>query len=385
LAFQIKNFVSIVAAMINRMKATQTQLTDFNVGAIGRTLVEAPAAEIDQLYQQMFNGLREAIPVAVYQSFSFPPLAAAGSTGTIQVTIAASQSATLVSSGTLFASTVTAVTYAVTADTVIPAGITSINVPVAATTTGSATNLVVDVSFTLTPSPSGFVSAVNLAPFVNGLDAETTTQQQVRFNAFIASLPRGTIPALYYGMSVASVLDANGNVIERPVFTSVVEPYLTDSTQPISLVNCYVHNGVGSTSAALVTNVTSSLYGYYTSAGVAVPGYKAAGVKLVVAAATEVDINVAGVITAATGYSTADTEVNGVTVPGLITLATAAITAYLQSIPIGGSALVAELYALVMGIAGIANYVPSLPAVESTTSTTAQKIMPGTITITGPA
>jgi hypothetical protein len=69
----------------------------------------------------------------------------------------------------------------------------------------------------------------------------------------------------------------------------------------------------------------------------------------------------------------------------LITLATAAITAYLQSIPIGGSALVAELYALVMGIAGIANYVPSLPAVESTTSTTAQKIMPGTITITGPA
>jgi hypothetical protein len=381
LAFQIKNFVSIVAAMINRMKATQTQLTDFNVGAIGRTLVEAPAAEIDQLYQQMFNGLREAIPVAVYQSFSFPPLAAAGSTGTIQVTIAASQSATLVSSGTLFASTVTAVTYAATADTVIPAGITSINVPVAATTTGSVTNLVVDVSFTLTPSPSGFVSAVNLAPFVNGLDAETTTQQQVRFNAFIASLPRGTVPALYYGMSMATVLDANGNVIERPVFTSVVEPYVTDPTQPVGLVNCFVHNGVGNTSALLVAQAKASLYGYYTAAGVAVPGYKAAGVNVTVAAATEVAVNVAGVIKAATGYATADTVVGGVTVPGLVTLATAAIISYLQGVPIGGSALIAEITALVMNISGVANYAPSLPAAD-TASTPAQKIMPGTLALT---
>ena len=63
MAFQIKNFASIVASMINRMSATQNKVTDFNVGAVGRTLIEAPAIEIDQLYQQMFNGLKEAIPV----------------------------------------------------------------------------------------------------------------------------------------------------------------------------------------------------------------------------------------------------------------------------------------------------------------------------------
>jgi len=380
LAFQIKNFVSIVAAMINRMKATQTQLTDFNVGAIARTLVEAPAAEIDQLYQQMFNGLREAIPVSIYQSFSFPPLAAFAATGTIQVTITAQTTATLVSAGTLFSATVSATQYAATADTIIPAGVSTAAIPVAATVVGSSTNLVVDVSFTLTPSPSGFVSAVNLAPFVNGMDAETAAQQQLRFNAFIASLPRGTIPALYYGMSVAVVLDANGNVIERPVFTSVVEPYLTDPTQPVGLVNCYVHNGVGNTSAALVAQAAQSLYGYYTSGGVAVPGYKAAGIKVPVAAATEIAVNVTGVITAATGYSKPDLVINGVTVPGLITLATAAVFAYLQGIKIGGSALIAELVALVMAIPGIANYAPSLP-VADTPSTTAQKIMPGAITL----
>lgn len=381
MTFQIKNFVSIAASMVNRMKVTQSQITDFNIGAVGRTLVEAPAAEIDQLYQQMFNGLVEAVPVSVFQSFSFPPLAAAGATGTIQVTISAQTTATVIEAGALFSSTVTSTQFAATTTTIIPAGTTTVAVAVAATTTGSATNLVVDVPFTMTPSPAGFVSATNLAPFVNGQDAETSAQQQVRFNAFIASLPRGTIPALYYGMSVASVLDANGNVIERPVFTSVVEPYVTDGTQPVGLVLCYIHNGVGSTSSALVTNATASLYGYYTSAGVAVPGYKAAGVKVVLAAATEVAVNVAGAITAAAGYSKVDTVVNGVTVPGLITLATAAIFSYLQSIPIGKSALVAELYALVMAIPGVYNYAPTLPAAD-VTSTNSQKIMPGTIALT---
>jgi hypothetical protein len=381
LAFQIKNFASIVASMINRMKATQSKQTDFNIGAVGRTLVEAPAAEIDQLYQQMFNGLREAIPVSIYTSFSFAPLAACASTGTIQVIVTASPVASLIPAGTLFAATVSSIQYAATADTLIPAGVTSVNVPVAATVVGSATNLVVDIAFTLTPSPAGFVSATNLAPFVNGLDAETPAQQQIRFNAFIASLPRGTIAALYYGMSVATVLDANGNVIERPVFTSVVEPYLTDPTQPVALVNCYVHNGVGNTSVALVAQAAQSLYGYYTSAGIPVPGYKAAGVRVPVAAATEVAVNVAGFITASAGYSKPDIEVDGETVSGLITQATAAVFAYLQSIPIGQSALNAKITELVMAIPGVFNYTPTLPAGD-TASTNTQKIMPGMLAFT---
>jgi hypothetical protein len=38
MAFQIKNFVSIVAAMVNHMRATQDKITDFNVGSVARTL-----------------------------------------------------------------------------------------------------------------------------------------------------------------------------------------------------------------------------------------------------------------------------------------------------------------------------------------------------------
>lgn len=361
------------------MKATQTQITDFNIGAVGRTLVEAPAIEIDQLYQQMFNGLVEAIPVSVYQSFSFPPLAALASTGTIQITIASSLSATDIPAGTVFASTVTSNTYASTTDVIIPPSTTTASIPVAATTTGSATNLVVDVSFTATPSPSGFVSATNLAPFINGQDAETAAQQLTRFNAFIAALPRGTIGSLIYGMSLANIQDVNGNVIEKVVFSSVIEPWLSDDTQPVSVVNCYIHNGVGSTSSELLTATEQVIYGYYAN-NVAVPGYKAAGVQVNIYIASEVTVAVTGVITALPGYSKTDTVVNGVTVPGLITLATAVVQAYLIGQPLGGAAFKAEIIALVMNIPGVQNYVPSLPS-SDVIATKLQKIMPGTITL----
>lgn len=381
MAFQIKNFVSIVASMLNRMKITQNQITDFNIGAVGRTLVEAPAAEIDQLYQQMLNGLLQAIPVSVYKSFSFPPLSASAATGTIVVTIASSASAILIPAGTQFSSTVSQTVYASTNDVIIPIGNTVANVTVSATTVGSSTNIINGVPFTMTPSPSGFVSASNPSPFVNAIDAETPSQQKIRFNSFIASLPRGTVAALYYGMSLATVVDSNNNVIERVVYSSVVEPYLTDITQPIALVNCYIHNGIGSTSSALLMQAKKIIYGYYTAMGVAVPGYKAAGVNVQMYVATEVPVNVSGSIVALPGYSLSDVTVGGVTIPGLDTLAESAVYTYLQTLPIGSSALMAEIYAIVMAIPGVYNYLPTLPTTDQTVTNT-QKIVPGTVEIT---
>jgi hypothetical protein len=380
LAFQIKNFVSIVASMINRMKATQLALTDFNVGAVNRTLIEAPAIEIDELYQQMFNGLKEAIPVSIYQAFNFPPLSAFAATGTMIVTINASAQATLIVAGTAFTSSVTSNVYTATASITIPVGATTANVPVAANVTGSTTNLVQDVAFAMTPSPSGFVSATNPSVFINGDDQESTAAQQLRFTAYIASLPRGTVAALYYGLSLANVLDVNGNVIEIVAYANVIEPYLTDPLQPVSLVNCIVHNGVGSTSTALVASGRNMLFGYYDAAGTAVPGYKGAGVNVTVSAATEAPVNVSGTITANAGISLVDQVTNGITIQGLNTLANSAIFTYLQTRPIGQPALQAEIVALVMAIPGVYNFTLTAPTTDVTVTGT-QKVMPGAIAL----
>src|SRR3546814_2193358 len=102
MAFQTKDFVSIVASMINWMRSTQSKITDFNIGSVARTMVEAPAAEIDELYQQFFFGLKEAIPVSVYQSFDFEPIEAVPAAGLVRISIAPVASNTIIPAGTTF-------------------------------------------------------------------------------------------------------------------------------------------------------------------------------------------------------------------------------------------------------------------------------------------
>lgn len=372
MAFQVKDFVSIVASMINWMKSTQSKVTDFNEGSIVRTIVEAPASEIDELYQQMFNGLKEAIPAATYYSFDFDALPALPATGLVRVAIASNTADVLISAGTTVSYQNGDVDYTVNQDVTIAAGNTFADVLVTATTAGAAGNVPAGTQFTLAPAPAGFVSATNLSPWANGTDAETEDDRKVRFRAFVQSLNRGTVAALEYGLKTTSLTDASGNVTERVVSASIVEPWKDiDPNMPISLVECYIHNGVGSTSSALVNRAREVIYGYYDTNGKAVPGWKAAGVKVEVYAATEHDVDVVGVLTTTPGYDK----------PTLIAQATEAVYAYIQGLDIGAPAILSEIIALIMDIEGVYNFVPSAPTADTTVDKKT-KLMPGAITIT---
>lgn len=370
MAFQIKDFASITASAVNWMKTTTTKVTDFNIGSVIRTLIEAVSAEIDELYQQMFIGLREAIPVSVYNSFDFAALEAQPASGLVRVTVTSGASV-LISSGTVFSVAGKSVTYSSTTDITIAAGGTYADVPVVASSAGVVGNLVANATFTASPAPDRFVSATNQSAFVNGRDAETDDERKVRFNAFIASLNRGTNAALEYGLKTTYLTDSAGNVTERVVSAAIVEPYLTDPLQPISLVNCYIHNGAGSTSSALVTRAREVIHGYYDSNGNAVPGWKAAGVKVELYAATEQAVNVTAGLTAATGYDK----------PTLIASATTEISTYLKELPIGSTAIRSEIIALAMNIEGVSNFVVSAPSGDTTAASNV-KLMPGTFSIT---
>lgn len=355
--------------MINWVKATTTKITDFNIGSAARTMLEAPAAEIDELYQQMFIGLREAIPVSVYNSFDFAAEPATSASGLVRVTVTAG-TPVLVSAGTVLSVEGKAVTYTIAADITIASGATYADAQVSASDVGSVGNLASGADFTLSPAPDRFVSATNLSPFVNGRDAEQEDERKLRFNAFIASLNRGTVAALTYGMKTATVTDSAGNVIERVVGSAVVEPWIDDALEPISLVKCYIHNGVGSTSSALVLRAREVIYGYYDTNGVAVPGWKAAGVKVDVFAATEQAINVTGVVTTLDGYD------SGVILDAVEQI----IYTYLIGLDIGVPAIKAEIIALVMEIDGVYNFVASALA-DEVSALANVKLMPGTITL----
>lgn len=371
MAFQIKDFASITASCINWMKAATQRVTDFNIGSVVRTMLEAVAAEIEELYQQFFVGVKEAIPVAVYNSFNFAALPAQPAMGMVRVTITAQPAAVVVQAGTVFSAAGVAVNYVVTQDTTIAAGSTYVDVPVSASATGSLGNISAGVSMLMAPQVAGFASAASLAAFVSGQDAESDDDRQSRFASYIVALARGTVAALEYGAKTVALFDASGNETERVKYAHAVEPWLTDNTQPIGLVNVYVHNGIGATSGALVAQVSNVMYGYYDTGGNAVPGYKAAGTNCVVYAATDQALNVAAALTAAPGYVKAN----------LLPSVTAALQAYINGLGIGAPAIFAELVALAMNVDGVANFIPTAPLVDVTPAANA-KLTPGSITLT---
>lgn len=369
--FQIKNFTSIVGAIINHMRGTQSRITDFNVGGVARTLIESPAVEIDELYQQMWSGLKEAIPVATFNSFSFSALPSVPAAGLITVTITVQATNTLIPGGTAFTSSLVSTVYVSETDVIIAAGNTVASVLVAATTAGAATNIGAALSFAMTPVPAGFVSAINPGAFTSGADLETPDQRLQRFQEYISTLARGTIASIIRGAKTTILYDSNGLIIERVVAAALIEPYVADHTQPIGLINLYIHNGVGSTSGSLVTRAAQIVYGYTDSSGTKIPGWQAAGVTVVTAAASEVAVTMTGVLTPAPGYAAAD----------LIPIASAVLADYALALDLGQPFLFGKAVALVIDIAGVGNFVFSAPLAD-VTATKSQKIMPGTITVT---
>lgn len=368
MAFQIKNFASIAASIINIMKATQTRVTDFNVGAIVRTMVEAVAAEIDELYQQMFIGLKEAIPVSVYNSFRFDGLLAFPSSGLVRVTFTSSASEIVIAAGTQFSLSSGAAVYLSNVDLVVAPGETFVDVLVTCDTAGSFSNIGAGQVFLVSPPVPGFISATNLSAFTSGSDAEDEDDRKSRFNAFISSLPRGTVAALKYGLNLANLVGPQGNITERVVASAIIEPWLTDENAPISLVNCYIHNGVGLTSLALVARAKEVIYGYYEADGTAVPGWKAAGVRVEVFAAIELAIDVAGEVETDVGYDH-DT---------LVETSTSLIYSYILALGIGQAAIHAEMIAIIMGIEGVSNVRISSPS-DDVIADPIYKLMPGSI------
>lgn len=373
MSFQLKDFTSIAASLLNVLRATSTKVTDFNRGSVVRTMLEASAAELEELYLQMYVGLKEAIPVSVFQTFGFDALAAESASGTIRFstggTLAAA--AILIPAGTVVRVPGTSQSYATQADANIAVGASYVDVLAAAETAGLDGNTTAGTITELVSSISGVASVTNPAPLVNGRDAETDDERRIRFQGYIASLARGTKSAIEYGAKTATVTDSAGTITEYVAYAGVVEPWVTDNTQPISLVRVYIHNGASATSAALVTRAQQVIDGYYDGS-TAVPGWKAAGVKVIVQAAADQAVNVTGTVTIETGYDGDTVRAACVT----------AVQAYLQGLSVGESVRLSELVAIIRrDVSGAYNVTLSAPTADVSVAANV-KAVPGTVTIT---
>ena len=294
-AFTAKPFLTIVGDMIAYARAVNRDITDYNVGSVARTLLEAPAIEIDALYQAYIAGLLDGIPTAIYQGFGFTALGATAASGYVTfITPEVPPEPITVPAGTMIRDPLGIVTY----ETQTSASITSLTatVAIAATTAGSAGNAIAGALTTYSPAIPG-VTVTNAEPVLGGRETETAEERRIRFARYIKTLARGTVASLEYAAYLGETLSTGGLTMERVRHVTIEET--------TGRVNLYIHNGTGNTSAALVARVTAIVDGTWDAANDRwTPGYRPAGMRVDVHAMQEQPVNVAIEITAEAGLRT---------------------------------------------------------------------------------
>ena len=270
MSFQIKDFVSIVAAQVNHARGVTTKITDFQPGSVARTLMEAPAVEIEELYLQMFLGLRDAIPVATFLSFGFERLPAATAIGYVSISKnPAPTSSISIPKGITFSSTDGRV-YTSIADVIWFSGQSVISVQVAASSAGSSGNVAQGVINSCSLFNSDYI--VSNSTIDSGRDIETDSEREARFAEFVGALSRGTVFACLYGAGQAKILDVDGNIFEYVAKRGVLE-------QP-GHVTIYLYSNRGIPSPELIAVGQKIIDGSRDEAtGIVTPGYRAGGVR----------------------------------------------------------------------------------------------------------
>lgn len=274
MAFQIKNFSSIVASMINVSRASQSKITDFSVGAVARTIMEGPAVEIEELYLQMFLGLQDAIPVAIYKAFDFDVVDALPSAGVLTINFPAAVTGVVIPIGTVFEVSAKSLKFQSLSATPVAVGATQVTIAVACATAGTigniaANEIAADISVDLLPP----LATLSNPPFVTGKDAESEIERKTRFKSFILSISRGTVDALRYCAGTATTLDPQGRVQEYVTRVGVDEH--------AGRLDVYVCSSAGIPTAALLRQVQVSIDGYVDpDTGRRLNGYRPAGVAV---------------------------------------------------------------------------------------------------------
>jgi len=361
-SFQLKDFVSIVAAQINHARSVTTKITDFQPGSVARTLMEAPAVELEELYLQMFLGLRDAIPVATFQSFGFTKLPAARASGFVSISRPAPVVSPLpIPIGTVFTA-VDGRAYASTAAVTWAASQTVVRVPVSYGTPGLVGNIAAGLITVSSAFGSGYT--VSNPAITTGRDPETDVEREARFAEFVGALSRGTVYACLYAAREPVVLDADGNVFEYVTRAGLDE-------QP-GLVRIYLYTNRGEPSSEILVAAQAMLDGSRDDQlGTITPGYRSAGVEIQVLPMLERAVPLSVRVGMFDGYtlnSTVEQRLGDI------------MAAELAAVPPGATLYLGSLIEAMLAAPGVESIVPSTNT--NIVCGPSEALVAGTLTVT---
>lgn len=352
--FSIKNFETITASIINNIISMSDELTDFNVGSNIRTLVEANAREMDQLYQALLKGLYEAIPVSLYKAFDFQKLSAGYASGNVRFTRdSAVTGDVIIPAETTVESPEDGLTFSVVAETTLESEDDYVDVYVQATGTGTSYNVVADSITELTTGISGIASVNNEEAFVNGTDDETELERKLRFQLWLSTIPRAIETAVEYGATTAKLTDDNGLTLESVQSAWVHEPMVDeDPAGTPGEIDVFIWNGHDIASDELIAKCKKIIDGYVDDSGTRIPGWKAAGVVCNVYSVTPTPVDITMTV-----YTYADVDFDSIEAD-----IKTAISAYIADLDIADTLVRAELIDAAMSIPGVYDVTITAPA-----------------------
>lgn len=374
--FQIKNFSSIVASMINKIMKSSDELTDFNSGSVVRSIVEALASEIDEYYQSLLKGFYEAVPVAVYKSFSFNRQPAMAATGYVTFTRETGGTGEIViPAGTRVSIPGESFSYITSANATLANGVDTIDALVSASITGANTNCLAASISQIVDTIDGIASVTNSLAFTSGSDEESNEERKLRFQQWLNTLNRSTNDAIQYGANTVKLYNSSGSVTEQVVKSTIYEPCVDDT--PIGdpgIIYVYIWNGISGASAELIAETNKVLYGYTNDDGVKVAGWKPAGVVTTVRVITPTTVDVTAAVTLDGTRAEVDVDAD----------IESAIGNFFTSIGIGKTLIFAELSRTIMGINGVSDVSFTTPTANVSAGGDYHICSLGTITITYP-
>jgi uncharacterized phage protein gp47/JayE len=350
--------------MVSWFAGICNSVTDLVVGSKLRTKFEALAVELEEQDYQFYVALQKAIPVSIYQAFSFPLLAPVKAFGLVTFSANPAPTGNLyIPEGTKIGTSGTPSREFVTTEPVIiPAGQTSVNANVACTIAGISGNVGAGTIVVIKTSIPRVTAVTNAAALLTGKDREKEEERRQRFQDYITTLSRGTDAAIQYGATTAA-LASGSEVVERVVSAQV-------NTTAAATVSCVVYNGSTGASPELIQEATKIIDGYISESGEYVAGYKAAGVVVTVTAATVTTIPVTVSITSLVPLAT------------MQGIAEESILQYFSTLSVGADFISAEIVAIIMSISGVTNCEVTAPAGD-TLAGAGEVFAAGAITVTG--
>jgi hypothetical protein len=274
---EVKKFRDILGDMASWLVLSGSKVTNFTVGSVVRSILEAVAMEIEDLYYFIRTKFEELQDNAIYNSFGFNRRPAVPATGYVTVTFTQPLTqSVLFKAGTKFYTVPLngkTIYFQSVEDVTANIGSTEVDILVRCTQAGTIGN-VPAYSITRISNSTPFLAGVyNKQKFFTGLPEETKEERQKRFNAFLSSLGRASTQAIIYG---CMQVDGIAGVYVK---------------EDIGMIYVYAHDAFGNLSDQLKSALQDKLY-----------EYKAGGIKAIISGVVKkpIDLNIQVLI--ADGY-----------------------------------------------------------------------------------